>query len=233
MSKVSIIVPVYNGEKVIRRCVDSILAQDYRDIEIILVDDGSKDASLEIARKNDYHVIHLSNNLGIGGAMQTGYRYAARNGYDVAVQIDGDGQHNVEEVDKLIQPIRDGACSMVIGSRFIDNKGFQSSAMRRVGIRFLSWLMKLFSGQEILDMTSGFRAIDKSLIRRFSDRYPSEYPEPVTNLQVTKLGYKIKEVPAMMNERQQGRSSIFGIKNVYYMLNVIFQLILIQLSGEN
>ena len=122
---------------------------------------------------------------------------------------------------------------MVIGSRFIDNKGFQSSAMRRVGIRLLSWLMKLFSGQEILDMTSGFRAIDRSLIRCFADRYPTEYPEPVTNLQVTKLGYKIKEVPAMMNERQQGRSSIFGIKNVYYMLNVIFQLILIQLSGEN
>lgn len=228
--KVLIVVPCYNEEKNIERTIEGIIEKGY---DYVIIDDGSKDASLEIARKNDYHVIHLSNNLGIGGAMQTGYRYAARNGYDVAVQIDGDGQHNVEEVDKLIQPIRDGACSMVIGSRFIDNKGFQSSAMRRVGIRFLSWLMKLFSGQEILDMTSGFRAIDKSLIRRFSDRYPSEYPEPVTNLQVTKLGYKIKEVPAMMNERQQGRSSIFGIKNVYYMLNVIFQLILIQLSGEN
>ena len=228
--KVLIVVPCYNEEKNIERTIEGIIEKGY---DYVIIDDGSKDASLEIARKNNYHVIHLSNNLGIGGAMQTGYRVAARNGYDVAVQIDGDGQHNVEEVDKLIQPIRDGACSMVIGSRFIDNKGFQSSAMRRVGIRFLSWLMKLFSGQEILDMTSGFRAIDKSLIRRFSDRYPSEYPEPVTNLQVTKLGYKIKDVPAMMNERQQGRSSIFGIKNVYYMLNVIFQLILIQLSGEN
>ena len=228
--KVLIIVPCYNEEKNIERTIEGIIEKGY---DYVIIDDGSKDASLEIARKNNYQVIHLSNNLGIGGAMQTGYRYAARNGYDVAVQIDGHGQHNVEEVDKLIQPIRDGLCNMVIGSRFIDNKGFQSSAMRRVGIRFLSWLMKLFSGQEILDMTSGFRAIDKSLIRRFSDRYPSEYPEPVTNLQVTKLGYKIKEVPAMMNERQQGRSSIFGIKNVYYMLNVIFQLILIQLSGEN
>ncbi len=228
--KVLIIVPCYNEEKNIERTIEGIIEKGY---DYVIIDDGSKDASLEIARKNNYQVIHLSNNLGIGGAMQTGYRYAARNGYDVAVQIDGDGQHNVEEVEKLIQPIRDGLCNMVIGSRFIDNKGFQSSTMRRVGIRLLSWLMKLFSGQEILDMTSGFRAIDKSLIRRFSDRYPSEYPEPVTNLQVTKLGYKIKEVPAMMNERQQGRSSIFGIKNVYYMLNVIFQLILIQLSGEN
>ena len=228
--KVLIIVPCYNEEKNIEPTIEGIIEKGY---DYVIIDDGSKDASLEIARKNNYQVIHLSNNLGIGGAMQTGYRYAARNGYDVAVQIDGDGQHNVEEVDKLIQPIRDGLCNMVIGSRFIDNKGFQSSTMRRVGIRLLSWLMKLFSGQEILDMTSGFRAIDKSLIRRFSDRYPSEYPEPVTNLQVTKLGYKIKEVPAMMNERQQGRSSIFGIKNVYYMLNVIFQLILIQLSGEN
>ena len=228
--KVLIIVPCYNEEKNIERTIEGIIKKGY---DYVIIDDGSKDASLEIARKNNYQVIHLSNNLGIGGAMQTGYRYAARNGYDVAVQIDGDGQHNVEEVEKLIQPIRDGLCNMVIGSRFIDNKGFQSSTMRRVGIRLLSWLMKLFSGQEILDMTSGFRAIDKSLIRRFSDRYPSEYPEPVTNLQVTKLGYKIKEVPAMMNERQQGRSSIFGIKNVYYMLNVIFQLILIQLSGEN
>ena len=228
--KVLIIVPCYNEEKNIERTIEGIIEKGY---DYVIIDDGSKDASLEIARKNNYQVIHLSNNLGIGGAMQTGYRYAARNGYDVAVQIDGDGQHNVEEVDKLIQPIRDGLCNMVIGSRFIDNKGFQSSTMRRVGIRLLSWLMKLFSGQEILDMTSGFRAIDKSLIHRFSDRYPSEYPEPVTNLQVTKVGYEIKEVPAMMNERQQGRSSIFGIKNVYYMLNVIFQLILIQLSGEN
>ena len=225
-----IIVPCYNEGGNIENTVNSIISAGY---DYVVVNDGSRDDSLGIIERNGYCVLDLSNNIGIGGAMQTGYKYAYKNNYDIAVQFDGDGQHNINNVEAIIDPLCRHECNMVIGSRFVtDNEGFKSSALRRIGIKLLSSLMEVFTGKQIKDMTSGFRAIDKSLIKLFSEKYPFEYPEPVTNLQVVKKGYDVKEVAVTMNERVHGRSSIHGFKNVYYMLNVILQFIITEISGE-
>ncbi|HHJ7889255.1 TPA: glycosyltransferase family 2 protein, partial [Streptococcus pyogenes] len=192
------------------------IESDAPDFDYIIIDDCSTDNTLAICQKQGFNVISLPINLGIGGAVQTGYRYAQRCGYDVAVQVDGDGQHNPCYLEKMVEVLVQSSVNMVIGSRFITKEGFQSSFARRIGIKYFTWLIALLTGKKITDATSGLRLIDRSLIERFANHYPDDYPEPETVVDVLVSHFKVKEIPVVMNERQGGVSSISLTKSVYY-----------------
>ena len=223
--KTLIIIPAYNEEKSILNTVSSIVEYNKKNKEkydFVVINDGSKDKTEKILVDSKINHIKLINNLGIGGAIQTGYKYALNHDYDIAVQFDGDGQHDINYVKDIIEPIKKKEANMVIGSRFIDSKkeGFKSSVSRRIGIKIISFFIKLFTRKKVYDTTSGFRAVDKEIIKLFSSNYPTEYPEPVSEVIILKRKLKIAEVPVLMHERQGGKSSIHAWKNVYYMINV-------------
>ncbi|HHJ9573562.1 TPA: glycosyltransferase family 2 protein, partial [Streptococcus pyogenes] len=214
-----IIIPAYNESSNIVNTIRTI-ESDASDFDYIIIDDCSTDNTLAICQKQGFNVISLPINLGIGGAVQTGYRYAQRCGYDVAVQVDGDGQHNPCYLEKMVEVLVQSSVNMVIGSRFITKEGFQSSFARRIGIKYFTWLIALLTGKKITDATSGLRLIDRSLIERFANHYPDDYPEPETVVDVLVSHFKVKEIPVVMNERQGGVSSISLTKSVYYMIKV-------------
>ena len=231
--KVLLIIPSYNEEKNVLSNFKRILKYNKK-FDAIVIDDGSADKTKEICVDNNIPHISLVHNLGIGGAVQTGYIYALENDYDIAIQFDGDGQHDINYVSKIIEPIVNGEADMVIGSRFIDKSSseFKSSKIRRLGINIISFFIKLVTGVKIYDTTSGFRAINKKLIKYFATNYPVEYPEPVSTVDILKKGYSIKEVSVSMNERENGVSSIRAWKNVYYMINVVLSIIVTGLGGK-
>lgn len=219
--RVLIIIPAYNEEKSILKTVNTVREQyDY-----VIINDCSTDNTLEVLEKNGLNHIDLPANLGIGGAVQTGYKYAYRHGYDIAIQYDGDGQHNASFISALIRPIIEDQSDIVIGSRYIEKEGFQSSAMRQLGIRFFEKLIKGLSGQAVTDATSGFRAVNRKVMKSFVEDYPQDYPEPQTNLGVIKQGFRLQEVAVRMNEREEGKSSITPMKSVYFMIKVSMALI--------
>ena len=226
--KVLIIIPAYNEELNIENTVNKLIKYSKKSsntIDYVIINDGSTDNTLKVCRKNNYNVIPLINNLGIGGAVQTGYKYAKINNYDVAIQFDGDGQHDEHYIDNLVEEIGKGN-DFVIGSRFVGNLSkFKSSSTRRLGIRILSFLIKLCTGVKIYDPTSGFRAANKEIINLFAENYPLEYPEPESSVSLIRKGYKIKEIPVEMNEREFGTSSIKPLKSVYYMFSVSIAII--------
>jgi glycosyltransferase involved in cell wall biosynthesis len=174
--------------------------------------------------ENDLNHVSLSNNLGIGGAMQTGYKYAFYNDYDIAIQFDGDGQHIAEEISKLLNKIYEA--DIVIGSRYLEKKGFQSSGIRRFGIKFFTFLIMFLTGQRITDPTSGFRAANKRVIEIFAGNYPMDYPEPETICLLARNKFKVCETSVVMREREDGRSSITMLKSIYYMIKVSLACIL-------
>lgn len=227
--KVLLIIPAYNEEaNILKTCND--IKKYKKEFDFIVINDGSKDKTGEICRKNKLPCINLVHNLGIGGAVQTGYKYAYEHDYDIAVQFDGDGQHDVKYVEDIIKPIIEGKADFVIGSRFIENLSeFKSTGIRRLGIKIISFFIKLFTGTKIYDTTSGFRAVNKSIIKGFAYYYPTEYPEPVSTTELLKKGYHVKEVPVKMNERVGGVSSIRAWKNIYYMLNVILSIFVVSI----
>ena len=232
--KILIIIPAYNEEKNILRTYKSIIdfnKKNNTNYACIVINDCSTDGTRKILEDNNIPHINLIHNLGIGGAVQTGYKYAYYHNYDIAVQYDGDGQHDVAYIEEIIKPLEDEKVDMVIGSRFIDKslKGFKSSAARRIGIKVISAFIKFATGYKVYDTTSGFRAINKKVILEFASEYPCEYPEPVTDAEVLKKGYKISEVPVVMKERIGGASSIRAWKSVYYMLNVCLALLVIKM----
>lgn len=233
MSKVLLIIPAYNEETNILKTFNSIIKYNKKNntsYDVIVINDGSRDNTEQILVDNNIPHIQLVHNLGIGGAVQTGYKYAYENNYDVAVQFDGDGQHDVRYVSKIIKPILDLKADMVIGSRFIEDiDTFKSSRARRVGIKVISLFMKFATGRKVYDTTSGFRACSKELIYDFSLSYPSEYPEPITTAEVLKKGYKVDELSVEMNERDGGVSSIRAWKSIYYMLNVCLALLAVKI----
>ena len=227
--KVLLIIPAYNEEENILKTCNKIKKEN-KNLDFIVINDGSKDRTLQILKENNLPHINLVHNLGIGGAVQTGYKYALENDYDIAVQFDGDGQHDVRYVEKLIKPILDGKADFAIGSRFIEELSkFKSSKARRMGINIISWFIKLFTGKKIYDTTSGFRAVNKDIIRFFAMYYPIEYPEPVSTTELLKQGKRVKEVSVEMNEREGGVSSIRAWKNAYYMFNVILSIIIVSI----
>lgn len=229
--KVLLIIPAYNEEKNILTVYKNIC--DYNKkaktkLDVVFINDGSVDATEKILCENNINHIRLIQNLGIGGAVQTGYKYALYNDYDIAIQFDGDGQHNVNYVEALIKPILEENVDMTIGSRFIDSSSseFKSSFLRRVGIKLISSCIHFKTRVRIYDTTSGFRAANKNAIAMFAIHYPLEYPEPISSVDVILSGMKIKEVPVSMNERLAGKSSINSWKNVYYMVNVVLSILL-------
>ena len=231
MTKVLIIIPAYNEEKNILKTCNQIIEYNSKyksNYDFIVINDGSKDETENILVKNNINHIKLIQNLGIGGAVQTGYIYALQKKYDIAIQFDGDGQHDIKYVKNLIEPIVDKKANMVIGSRFIDktSSDFKSSLARRVGINLISRVIKLKTRKKIYDTTSGFRAIDRNVIELFADYYPTEYPEPISTVTILNKKLKVLEVPVSMKEREGGKSSISSWKTAYYMINVILSILL-------
>lgn len=233
--KVLMIIPAYNEELNIENTVNKIVKYNKKssnNIDYIIINDGSKDNTKEICIKNNYNVINLIHNLGIGGAVQTGYKYALKNNYDVVIQFDGDGQHDENYIDSLVIEIEKGN-NFVIGSRFVSELSkFKSTGTRRLGIKILSFLIKLCTGKKIYDPTSGFRAADRKVIKLFAERYPTEYPEPESTVELISKKFKVKEVPVEMHEREFGTSSIKPLKSIYYMFSVSISIIVASISGE-
>lgn len=224
-----IIIPAYKEAENIEKLVDNII-RNYPQYDYIIVNDGSKDKTRLICQKKGYAFLDLPINLGIGGAVQTGYKYAMRNGYDIAIQIDGDGQHDVSQLENVIEPLRTGEADIVIGSRFIQKEGFQSSSMRRFGIHFLSGLIWFCTGKRIKDVTSGYRAVNRKFIEIYAENYPSDYPEPEAIVAAVMHKGIIKEIPVVMQERQSGTSSIHAWKSVYYMIKVTLAIVICRIS---
>lgn len=220
-----LIIPAYNEEAVIEKVISSLITE-YPQYDYVVINDGSTDQTGEICEENGFNVVNLPINLGIGGAVQTGYRYAKKYGYDIAVQIDGDGQHDVSYVNRVIQPLLTGEADVVIGSRFLEREGFQSSAARRAGILFLSGLIRCCTGIHVRDVTSGFRAVNRRFIEIYALDYPSDYPEPEAIITAVMYGGRIREVPVVMKERETGKSSINLRRSVYYMIKVTLAILI-------
>nr|WP_222126740.1 glycosyltransferase family 2 protein [Paenibacillus sp. 32O-W] len=221
-----VIIPAYNEAKNIKNLINQLKIIDNFNFDIIIINDCSDDDTSTICKELNIKVIDLPCNLGIGGAVQTGYKYADENGYDIAIQVDGDGQHRPEYLNDIIQPILQEKADMVIGSRYLEKQGFQSTFLRRLGIKYFSRLIELLTQQKITDPTSGFRAGNKKVIKLFSQRYPVDYPEPEAIIILSRNNLKVLEVPVIMSERREGTSSINWIRSIYYMIKVTLAILI-------
>ncbi len=225
-----IIIPAFNESETLHALIREI-KQQAPDFDYIIINDGSTDDTADLCDELDLNALHIPINLGIGAAMQAGYTYAWRNNYDIAVQLDGDGQHDPAELNRLIVPIITEGCDIVIGSRFIEKKGFQSSLARRTGITFLSNLIHLLTGRKFYDVTSGLRACNRSLIHLFSKIYPEDFPETESLMMLIMLKRKIKEIAVTMRERMGGVSSIDWLSSLYFMTKVTLSLIVMRIRS--
>lgn len=222
--KILIIIPAYNEERSVGRVVEEV-KRLLPHADVLVVDDGSIDHTSDRAKIAGAIVLELPFNLGIGGAMQAGYKYAYERGYDVAIQVDGDGQHNPNEISGLLQTLEAKQVDMAIGSRFVNGSAeYKSSVMRSVGIVFFSKVVSMVVGQKITDPTSGFRAGNRKVIGLFASSYPQDYPEPEALVFLSKRGLKVAEIPAVMNQRFAGESSITKIRSVYYVVKVLLAI---------
>ncbi len=229
MKRCLVMIAAFNESENIEKVVDELI-EKYPEFDYVIINDGSRDNTVDIIRERKYNYIDLSQNLGIGGAIQTGYRYAKENGYDVAIQLDGDGQHDPEYLKELVAPILSGEADYVIGSRYIKKEGFQSSAIRRLGISFLSILIHILCFRKVYDVTSGFRAVNRFFIERFARFYPADYPEPEAIVDAVMCRGRIKEIPVIMHERNGGKSSINFRRSIYYMIKVSLDIIVCRIS---
>ncbi len=232
--RILLILPAYNEESTIEATVQTIreAAPSFDDeIDYLVIDDGSTDSTRELCLQNHIKCLSLVQNLGIGGAVQTGYLYAAVMGYDAAVQFDGDGQHDIRSLPELLKPIREGVSDFVVGSRFMPGEdglsasGFQSTPLRRLGIRYLSAVIKLVTGKRVLDVTSGYRAANRKALLYLAENYPVDYPEPESLVHLIKQRFRVCERPVNMFERAGGTSSIHSMKSVYYMIKVTLAIL--------
>lgn len=224
-----VIIPAFNEEGNLEKAIKDI-KENAPDFDYVIINDCSTDGTLEMCRRHGYSYLNLPVNLGIGGAVQTGYRYAYFHGYDIAIQFDGDGQHSAKYLNEMVQLMQEEEADMVIGSRFIEKEGFQSSALRRIGIRYFSVLIKILTGKTITDPTSGMRMINRKLLGKFTEDYPKDYPEPESVVTVLSEKYKVVEMPVIMNEREEGVSSISLRKSVYYMIKVSFAILIARMK---
>lgn len=219
-----VIIPAYNESNNLIGVIAD-LRKNATSFDYVIINDGSTDNTISLCREKGFNVIDLPINLGIGASVQTGYIYALENGYNIAVQFDGDGQHDAEYLDKMYDEMIKNGSDMVIGSRYLSKEGFQSTTLRRFGIKILSKLIKILHKQEIKDVTSGLRMINKKVMTAFVENYPHDYPEPETIAFCMRKKFKIIEVPVTMNSRKEGKSSIDSIQSIYYMLKVSFSII--------
>jgi glycosyltransferase involved in cell wall biosynthesis len=221
--KTLIIIPAYNEAQSLGRLLRELKTEGPWDL--LVVNDGSTDDTEDVIRGSGVSWISLPINLGIGGAVQTGFRYARENSYEIAVQVDGDGQHDPRQINILIRPILQDQADAVIGSRFIQKTDFRSILHRRMGIRFLQFLSYLLTGHAVTDSTSGFRAYNEKAFSYLADRYAVDYPEPEAIISLFKKRFRILEVPVAMRSREAGRSSISGVKSIYYLFKVVVSMV--------
>jgi len=219
------VVPAYNEVEAIGRVVDEIRAADPR-LDVVVVDDASPDDTARVARAHGATVLSLPFNVGIGGAVQTGFRYALAHGYDLAVRLDGDGQHDAREIPKLLEPVERGDADFVIGSRFVEARGsYRPPFARRMGIRLFARVVSVLGGQRVTDTTSGFVALDRIGIDLFAREYPHDYPEVEATLVALKSGLRLAHVQVETRERESGASSITFVRSVYYIVKVMLALL--------
>ena len=220
-----VIIPAFNEQESILNTVRDI-KENAPGFDYVIINDCSKDKTLRICRNNNLNVLDLPVNLGIGGAVQTGYLYAYSHDYDISVQFDGDGQHDAKYLQYMADILQEENLDMVIGSRFIQKEGFQSSGIRRVGIRFFTLLIRLLFGKTITDATSGMRMCNRKVMELFIKEYPRDYPEPETVSRLLRHKCNVKEVPVIMREREAGVSSISLGKSAYYMVKVTLAILI-------
>ena len=225
MKKCLIVIPVYNErsalQELINRLIELELTYTHINVDCLYVNDGSEDDSEKILLDNHVKYISLINNLGIGGAMQCGYIFAEKNGYDYVVQVDGDGQHPPEELKRFLLSAEKYEEDLIIGSRFISDNGYKPSIARKLGMIYSSWLLKIVTGQNIQDTTSGFRLTKKKLIHFFSNEYPQHEAGLVSLLMAAKAGFRFVEIPIRMNQRQTGKSSINIKRALFYPFKTV------------
>ena len=223
INKVIVIIPAFNEESSIASVIESV-RREAPGLDIVVVDDGSSDATLSIARGLGVKVLAQKFNLGIGATMQTGYKYARANGYEIAVQFDGDGQHPAEQITELIEPIVDGTADVVVGSRFLGRGDYKPSMSRGAGIAIFSKLVSVIIREKVTDTTSGFRAVSRDVIEFYCVNYPDDYPEVEALVLLHKKGFIIVEIPVTMVERTGGSSSITPLRSAYYMVKVLLAI---------
>lgn len=220
-----VIIPAYNEAGNIVKTVTDVV-ENAPGFDYVIINDCSKDNTLEICREHGFRVIDLPCNMGIGGGVQTGYLYAKRHGYDIAVQFDGDGQHNASYLEQMAEKLEREQLDMLIGSRYIAKKGFQSSGARRAGIKYFTGLIKLVTGKKITDPTSGMRMVSRDIICQFAEDYPKDYPEPESVVTILKQKKHVEEIAVEMNAREEGTSSISMYNAVYYMIKVSLAILI-------
>ena len=223
--KAIVIVPAYNEQDNIRNTLKD-LRENGAGADILVMNDCSTDRTEKILQEEGVNYLSFPVNLGIGGGVQAGYQYARDNGYEIAIQFDGDGQHEAKYLKDLMAPLISGEADIAIGSRFVEHEGFQSSGARRLGIGILSRLIRVLCGVKVLDVTSGMRAVNRRFIEEYAEHYAQDYPEPEALLYAGLRKARIREVPVQMKERAGGKSSISTVKSVYYMIKVSLALII-------
>jgi glycosyltransferase involved in cell wall biosynthesis len=221
--KVLVIIPAFNEEGSVGKVVEEVKTH-LPQIDALVVNDGSTDLTSEIAKAKGAIVLDLPFNLGIGGAMQAGYKYAYEKDYDIAIQVDGDGQHDPTEIPKLLRALEEAKVDVVMGSRFIGDSDYKASMMRRMGILVLSKAVSMIVGEKLTDPTSGFRAANRRAIQLFSVNYPQDYPEPEAMVLLHQCRLKMKEIPVKINQRYSGESSITKLRSIYYMVKVLLAI---------
>jgi glycosyltransferase involved in cell wall biosynthesis len=221
--KIIVIIPAFNEEGSVGKVVEEVKTQ-LPGMDALVVNDGSSDLTSEIAQSKGAIVLDLPFNLGIGGAMQAGYKYAYEKGYDIAIQVDGDGQHDPREIPKLLRVLEEKKADVALGSRFIGDSEYKASVMRRLGILILSKAISMIVREKLTDPTSGFRAANRRAIQLFSVNYPQDYPEPEAMVLLHQCGLTMKEIPVKINQRYSGESSITKIRSIYYMVKVLLAI---------
>ena len=223
MKKIAII-PAYNEVESIEKTVHDIKT-NAKEFDYVVIDDCSTDDTRKVCEELGFPVVSLPTNLGIGGGVQTGYLYAVKHGYDIAVQFDGDGQHDASFLEKMAERMEKEQLDMLIGSRYTERQGFQSSFCRRMGIRYFTFLIRLLTGKKITDPTSGMRMVNRRTMEFFARNYPKDYPEPESVTILLKKGFLVEEIPVVMKEREGGKSSISFQKSIRYMFQVTMAVI--------
>jgi glycosyltransferase involved in cell wall biosynthesis len=220
--KVLAVVPAFNESLAVGEVVRELRRRG--DLDVVVVDDGSDDETAEIARAAGARVVGLPFNLGIGAAVQSGFLFAREHGYDVAVQVDGDGQHRADEIGKLLAPLERGEADVVLGSRWAADTGYHAPPLRRLGMLLFSAVVSRLTGQRLRDTTSGFRASGRRAIEFLAEHYPVDYPEVEALVLLSRAGFRIVETPCQFREREAGRSSITGRRSVYYVIKVLLAI---------